>query len=68
MTGMHAHIGDQLVIFSHTLDRPERDGEILETHGPDGSPPFLVRWSDGGTSLVFPGPDAHVHPPAAAQG
>jgi len=38
-----------------------RDGEILEVHGEDGGPPYLVRWSDSGhESLVFPGPGWHV--------
>ena len=59
---MHANVGDQLLILSLTLDHPVRDGEILETRGPDGAPPYLVRWSDDGrTTLVFPGPDARVH-------
>jgi hypothetical protein len=62
MTGLHARVGDQLVILSSTLGRPVRDGEIIETRGADGSPPFLVRWADDGrTTLVFPGPDARVH-------
>jgi Domain of unknown function (DUF1918) len=62
MTGLHARVGDQLVILSATLDRPVRDGEIIEIRGPDGSPPFLVRWADDDrTTLVFPGPDARVH-------
>ncbi len=62
MPGLRAHVGDQLVILSKALDRPVRDGEIVETHGPDGSPPFVVRWADDGrTTLVFPGPDARVH-------
>ena len=62
MTGLHARLGDQLVILSATQDRPVRDGEIIETRGPDGSAPFLVRWADDGrTTLVFPGPDASVH-------
>lgn len=59
---MHAEAGDQLVIVSRTLDRPVRDGEIVEVRGPAGSPPFLVRWADDGRiTLVFPGPDAQVH-------
>ena len=40
---------------------PTRDGEILEVHGADGEPPYVVQWSDTGhTSLIFPGPDATV--------
>ncbi len=59
---MQAREGDQLVILSTRLDRPVRDGEILEVHGDDGQPPYVVRWSDNGrTTLVFPGPDAQVH-------
>ena len=39
---------------------------VLAVEGPDGSPPFLVRWEDDGhESLVFPGPDAHVATDAA---
>ncbi len=38
-----------------------RDAEILEVHGDDGAPPYVVRWSDDGhEGLVFPGPDAFV--------
>jgi hypothetical protein len=59
---MQANVGDQLQILSQTLDHPVRDGEIVEIRGPGGSPPYLVRWSDGAESLVFPGPDARVHP------
>jgi hypothetical protein len=69
MSRLHAHVGDQLVILSATLDRAVRDGEIVETRGPDGSPPFLVRWADDGrTTLVFPGPDARVHSLTTAEG
>jgi hypothetical protein len=39
----------------------ERDAEILEVHGENGEPPFLVRWlDDGHEGLVFPGSDASV--------
>jgi hypothetical protein len=43
----------------------KRDARIIGTPHPDGSPPYLVRWSDDGhEALVFPGPDAvieHAH-------
>jgi len=58
---MYAEVGDRLIVPSPHLEGPVRDGEILEVRHQDGSPPYLVRWSDTGhESLVFPGPDAHV--------
>ena len=58
---MYAARGDRLVIRSQHVDEAVRDGEILEVRGPDGEPPFLVRWADTGhEALVFPGPDAVV--------
>jgi hypothetical protein len=57
---MKASVGDRLVINSTHVDGPVRDGEVLEVRGPNGEPPYLVRWSDGHEGLVFPGPDALV--------
>jgi hypothetical protein len=58
---MFASVGDRLVVRSTHLDGPVRDGEIIEVKHPDGSPPYVVRWSDDGhEALVFPGPDAFV--------
>jgi hypothetical protein len=60
---MKAKVGDTLVILSSHLDQASARGEILEVHGVDGEPPFLVRWDERGReALVFPGPDAHVVP------
>jgi hypothetical protein len=58
---MKASVGDRLVINATHVDGPVRDGEVVEVRGPNGSPPYLVRWSDGHEALVFPGPDATVH-------
>lgn len=58
---LRAEPGDRLVVRGHRLGEPERDGEILATLGPEGSPPFRVRWSDtGAETLLFPGSDAYV--------
>ena len=63
---MKAQVGDHIVVHSHSTGRPDRDGEVLEVHGADGEPPFLVKWAeDGHVGLVFPGPDAVVeHKPS----
>jgi hypothetical protein len=58
---VYAEIGDRLVVRSLHVDGPVRDGEIIEVRHPDGTPPYVVRWSDDGhEALVFPGPDAYV--------
>ena len=58
---MRASVGDRIVIASNRLDHPLRDGKIVECRNADGSPPYVVEWSDTGqTGFFFPGPDAHV--------
>jgi hypothetical protein len=58
---MHAQVGDRIVIVGHRVGEHERDGEILEVRGPDGAPPYVVRWDDTGhEGLFFPGSDARI--------
>jgi hypothetical protein len=58
---MRAAVGDRLVIKGHYVGAPDKDGEVLEVHGEDGGPPWLIRWSDDGhEGLFFPGPDAEI--------
>jgi hypothetical protein len=58
---MKARVGDRLVIKGHHVGDIERDAEILEVHGDDGGPPYLVRWSDDGhEGLMYPGSDAYI--------
>lgn len=60
---MKAHVGDRLVIRGHRIREPDRDAEILEVRGPNGGPPYRIRWSDDGhVTLLFPGVDARVEP------
>ena len=53
---MKARQGDHIILASRHTDEPTRDGEVLEVRGADGEPPYLVRWSDGHTGLMYPGP------------
>jgi hypothetical protein len=58
---LKAEPGDRLVVHGHYQGQPERDAEILEVRGPDGDPPFLVRWEDNGSvTLIYPGSDVLV--------
>jgi hypothetical protein len=60
---MHAEIGTRIVVKGHHIGDPDRDCEVLEIHGRDGEPPYLVRWSeDGHEGLYYPGDDAVVRP------
>jgi hypothetical protein len=53
---MKAHQGDRIILAASHTDEPTRDGEVLEVRGADGEPPYLVRWADGHTGLMYPGP------------
>jgi len=58
---MTAQPGDRLIIRRPDVGAPARDGEILEVHGANGAPPYLVRWPDNGQEgLIFPGTDAAI--------
>jgi hypothetical protein len=63
---VHATVGDRIHMHSNTVGQADRSGEIVEVRGTDGEPPYVVRFEDGHTSLVFPGPDSVVEPAAAA--
>jgi hypothetical protein len=58
---MRASIGDRILIRSHSGDQPNRDCEVIEVRGPDGGPPYVVRWGDTGReTYFFPGSDAVI--------
>ena len=57
---LRASPGDRLVVQAHHQGGPERDGKILEVHGEDGAPPYLVRWEDGATTMLYPSSDVSV--------
>jgi hypothetical protein len=53
---MKAQVGDRIILAGTRVDDPVRAGEVLEVKGSDGGAPYTVRWSDGHTGLVYPGP------------
>lgn len=59
---MKAQVGERLLIHGKTVGAGDHAGEIIEVRGPDGSPPYVVRFDDGHEKLVFPGPDGMVEP------
>jgi CBS domain-containing protein len=68
-----AQPGDVVVIRGHAIDHPERRGIITGVRGPDGGPPFVVRWLDDPHEepheiLFFPGSDADIEPGADSPG
>jgi hypothetical protein len=58
---MHAAVGDHIHIHARRVGGAVRDGIIIEVRGSGGSPPYLIRWTNGrGSTLAYPGPDAQV--------
>lgn len=51
---MHASVGDELTVKGRHQGDEDRHGVILEIHGENGSPPYLVRWRDNHESIFFP--------------
>lgn len=64
-----AEAGDIVVVRGKAIDQRVRRGLITEVRGPDGEPPYVVRWFDDPHAephdvLFFPGSDADIEPPA----
>ncbi|MGH3176238.1 MAG: DUF1918 domain-containing protein [Streptosporangiaceae bacterium] len=60
---MQATIGDRICIHGSIVGHPDKNGEIVEVHGDGGTPPYLVKFDDGKTRLIYPGPDAVIEHP-----
>ncbi len=66
---MKASVGDRIVTASGVVGAAVREGVVVSVRSADGSPPYLVRWSDtGDESLVFPGPDTVVRHDPGSEG
>jgi hypothetical protein len=65
---MQAAVGDRLHVHGNAVGHPDKTGEIVEVRDSRGEPPYLVRFDDGHTGLVFPGPDAIIEHPRKKSG
>ena len=64
---MRAAVGDRLVVLGPHVDGRTREGQVVEVHGSEGGPPWVVRWDpDGHESVFVPGPDVQVLPGGAS--
>ncbi len=60
-TGLRAEVGDTLIVETGGAAGTARIGEIVAVAGPDGAPPFRVRWLAGEyESLIRPGRSARI--------
>lgn len=61
--GLHAEVGDLVVVRGGHIGEGDRRGVIEEVRGDDGGGPYIVRWLGGGDErrhLYFPGSDASI--------
>lgn len=58
---MIAQVGDRIILEPQNATDDRRVGIIIAVGQADGGPPYQVRWLDTGrTTLIFPGPEAHI--------
>lgn len=57
---MRANTGDQLLMHGRVVGQRDRVAEVVEVLGPDGGPPYRVRFEDGHETIMSPGPDTVV--------
>ncbi|MER6812681.1 DUF1918 domain-containing protein [Spirillospora sp. NPDC000708] len=67
---MKANKGDWVIVHGHLAGEPTRRALILDVHGRDGEPPYVVQWDDGHESTYFPASDAVIerHAPSGSHG
>jgi len=63
-----ATIGDHITVHGQHVGDASRFGEVLEVLGPDGEPPYVMRWEDGHSAIFVPGSGALVdHAPTTTE-
>lgn len=57
---MRVVVGDEVRVRGRHVGDVDREGVIIEIHGEDGAPPYVIRWKDGHQSVFMPSSDAVV--------
>lgn len=57
---MRAEVGDRICIPGRHVGDVTREGEVQELRGTQDAPLYLVRWDDGHSGVVSPGPETRV--------
>ncbi|MFF4578484.1 DUF1918 domain-containing protein [Streptomyces sp. NPDC001373] len=65
---MKAHEGDVLRFTGRVVGTPEHHATVVRVLGPDGEPPYRVRYEDGHETEIFPGAGCVIetHPPSGS--
>ena len=64
---MQAAVGDTITVRAVHQGESDRHGMIIEVHGKDGQPPYVVRWQDDHESLFFPAADSRGRAPSGGR-
>ena len=57
-----ASVGDRIRVPGLRVGDAPRCGEVVEVKGPDGDPPYVVRWEDGHEAVFVPAAGVRVDP------
>ncbi|MEV7974646.1 DUF1918 domain-containing protein [Streptomyces sp. NPDC086519] len=57
---MRASEGDQLVQHGRVVGQHDQVSTVVKVLGPEGTPPYRVRFEDGREAIMSPGPDCQV--------
>ena len=57
---MKAAAGDRIVVPGRHVGDHVREGRVVEVHGQEGEPPYVVRWDDGHEGICVPSAEARI--------
>lgn len=57
---MRAAVGDRVTVPGRHVGDSVRSGQVLEVHGAEGAPPYVIRWDDGHEGICCPGPEMRI--------